>query len=90
MRSAGAWSITIVSRAPSGIDSSASRARTIYICSLMTEPGLTTGFGVVDAHGPQLAYVASGVINDAQRLELKHAITDHANIIVAGGTGGGH
>jgi len=34
-------------------------------------------------------YVASGVINDAQRLELKHAITDHANIIVAGGTGSG-
>lgn len=34
-------------------------------------------------------YVASGVINDAQRLELKRAITDHANIIVAGGTGSG-
>ncbi len=34
-------------------------------------------------------YVASGVINDAQRLELKHAITGHANIIVAGGTGSG-
>ena len=34
-------------------------------------------------------YVASGVINDAQRLELKRAITDHANIIVAGGTGTG-
>lgn len=25
-----------------------SRARTIYICNLMTEPGLTTGFGVAD------------------------------------------
>ena len=34
-------------------------------------------------------YVASGVINDAQRLELKRAIADHANIIVAGGTGSG-
>lgn len=34
-------------------------------------------------------YVASGVINDAQRSELKRAITDHANIIVAGGTGSG-
>jgi len=34
-------------------------------------------------------YVASGVINDAQRLELKRAIIDHANIIVAGGTGSG-
>ena len=25
-----------------------SKARTIYICSLMTEPGLTSGFGVAD------------------------------------------
>jgi type IV secretion system protein VirB11 len=34
-------------------------------------------------------YVAGGVITDAQCSELKRAIADHANIIVAGGTGSG-
>jgi len=34
-------------------------------------------------------YVASGVITDAQRSDLKQAVADHANIIVAGGTGSG-
>ncbi len=50
----------------------ASRARTIYICSLMTEPGLTTGFGVAD-HIRQIAryggFTPDYVLVNAQRID---------------------
>jgi uncharacterized cofD-like protein len=48
-----------------------SAARTIYICSLMTEPGLTTGFGVAD-HIRQFArfagFTPDYVLVNAQRI----------------------
>jgi uncharacterized cofD-like protein len=50
----------------------ASRAKTIYICSLMTEPGLTSGFGVAD-HIRQFEQFASFtpdyVLVNAQRID---------------------
>jgi 2-phospho-L-lactate transferase/gluconeogenesis factor (CofD/UPF0052 family) len=50
----------------------ASRARTIYICSLMTEPGLTTGFGVAE-HIRQIAryggFTPDYVLVNAQRID---------------------
>ncbi len=49
-----------------------SRARKIYICNLMTEPGLTTGFGVAD-HIRQFqragGFVPDYVLVNAQRIE---------------------
>lgn len=49
-----------------------SKARTIYICSLMTEPGLTTGFGVAD-HIRQITryggFTPDYVLVNAQRID---------------------
>ena len=49
-----------------------SKARTIYICSLMTEPGLTSGFGVAD-HIRQITryggFVPDYVLVNAQRID---------------------
>jgi|SRR5579859_2040804 len=49
-----------------------SRARTIYVCNLMTEPGLTTGFSVAD-HIRQIVRVGgfspNYVLVNAQRIE---------------------
>src|SRR5207247_4190012 len=49
-----------------------SKARTIYICSLMTEPGLTSGFGVAD-HIRQITryggFAPDYVLVNAQRIE---------------------
>jgi 2-phospho-L-lactate transferase/gluconeogenesis factor (CofD/UPF0052 family) len=49
-----------------------SKARTIYICNLMTEPGLTSGFGVAD-HIRQIAryggFAPDYVLVNAQRID---------------------
>lgn len=49
-----------------------SRARTIYVCNLMTEPGLTTGFGVGD-HIRQIkryaGFAPDFVLINAQRID---------------------
>jgi len=49
-----------------------SKARTIYICSLMTEPGLTSGFGVAD-HIRQITryggFAPDYVLVNAQRID---------------------
>jgi uncharacterized cofD-like protein len=49
-----------------------SKARTIYICSLMTEPGLTSGFGVAE-HIRQIAryggFAPDYVLVNAQRID---------------------
>lgn len=52
----------------------ASRARTIYICSLMTEPGMTTGFGVSE-HIQQLirfgGFTPDYVLVNARRIDAE-------------------
>jgi 2-phospho-L-lactate transferase/gluconeogenesis factor (CofD/UPF0052 family) len=60
-----------------------SKARTIYICSLMTEPGLTSGFGVAD-HIRQFSryggFAPDYVLVNAQRIDPDvRAIYEAAN-----------
>ena len=55
-----------------GATIAASRARTIYVCNLMTEPGRTTGFSVADhirAIKTYGGFTPNYVLVNAQRIE---------------------